>query len=178
MSIDTPAHYDRRTVLYHWLSAVLVLALWSAGQTIDWFPKGTPRVTVRSLHITFGVVLLVVIVMRLAWRARGGVKLPPVAGLAGRLGQMFHRVLYALLLAVLVLGVACMLMRGDNLFNLFSLPSLTPGPANAALRHDAVDLHGLLANILLGAAGLHALAALWHQFLLKDGLLARMGRQP
>ena len=41
--------YDRRTIVYHWASAALVLGLWIAGQCIDFFPKGTPRITVRSL---------------------------------------------------------------------------------------------------------------------------------
>lgn len=173
--IPPQAQYDSRTVLYHWLSAVLVLALWVAGQTIDFFPRGTPRITARSLHITFGVMLLVLVALRLAWRVRGGVRLPPVAGLAGRVAPVYHKALYLLLIAVLVLGVACVWIRGDNIFNLFTVPSIAPD--NKALRHDAVELHGLLANILLGAAGLHALAALWHQFVLKDSLLTRMRRQ-
>ncbi len=167
-----PVHYDRRTILYHWLTAALVLALWTAGECIDFFPRGTPRITARSLHITFGVVLLLLVGVRLAWRVRGGARLPQVAGLAGRIAPVIHHALYALLIAVLVLGVACVWIRGDNLFNLFTVPSIAPD--NKALRHDAVELHGLLANILLFTALAHALAALWHQFVVKDNLLARM----
>ncbi len=172
MPTAMPQHYDRRTVLYHWLSALLVLGLWVVGQTIDWFPRGSPRITVRSLHITFGVVLAVLLALRLAWRRRGGAKLAAVPGLAGRIAPLYHKGLYLLLVAVVVLGAACVWIRGDNIFYLFTVPSIAPH--NKALRHDAVELHGLLANILLFAAGAHALAALWHQFVLKDGLLARM----
>ncbi|HEY1090070.1 MAG TPA: cytochrome b/b6 domain-containing protein [Burkholderiaceae bacterium] len=42
------------------------------------------------------------------------------------------------------------------------------------MRHDAVEWHALAANSLLIVAGLHAAAALWHQFVRKDGVLRRM----
>ncbi len=165
--------YDSRTVFLHWLSAALVLGLWIVGQCIDFFPKGAPRVTVRSLHITLGVLLLVAVALRLVWRRSGGVKLAPAdPGVAGKLAVGVHHLLYALLIALLALGLASVWFRGDNIFNLFTVPAFDPG--NKALAHNTVELHGLLANILLAMAGLHAAAALWHHWSLKDGVLARM----
>ena len=38
------------------------------------------------------------------------------------------------------------------------------------------DLHAVLANALLVVAGGHALVAIYHQFVIRDGLLARMTR--
>ena len=63
-SVATLVAYDRRTIVLHWLTATLVLALWIVGQTIDFFPKGAPGVTVRSLHIMAGALLALVV----AWR--------------------------------------------------------------------------------------------------------------
>ncbi|MDC8785388.1 cytochrome b [Roseateles koreensis] len=169
----TPAHYDRRTIIFHWLSALLVLGLWVVGQTIDNFAKGDPRVMVRSLHISLGGVLAMLLVLRLRWRRNGGTQLPAAnPGLQGRLAIGVHHLLYLLLAAVLAVGIACVWIRGDNLFNLFTVPAYDP--ANKSLRHDAVELHELLANTLLVVAALHAAAALAHHFLLKDGVLRRM----
>ena len=64
-------YYDRRTVVLHWITAALVVALWLLGQTIDWFPKGTPRVFARSTHISLGVALALVLVARVSWRLGG-----------------------------------------------------------------------------------------------------------
>lgn len=165
--------YDRRTIVLHWLSAALVAGLWIVGQCIDLFPKGTPRITVRSLHITAGVVLAVVLVMRVLWRARGGVKLPPAdTGTAGKLAVGVHHLLYLLLVSVVLAGLAALWIRGDNLYNLFTVPAFPTD--NKALRETAVDLHGLMANVLLAVAGLHAAAAVWHHRWLKDGVLRRM----
>lgn len=41
--------YDSRTIFLHWLTALLVVGLWIAGQTIDFFPRGTPRMTARII---------------------------------------------------------------------------------------------------------------------------------
>lgn len=165
--------YDRRTILLHWLSAALVAALWTVGQCIDFFPKGAPRITVRSLHISAGLLLATVLVLRLLWRARGGVKLPPAdTGPGGKLAVGVHHLLYLLLAGAVAVGVAAVWMRGDNLFNLYTVSAFATDNKN--LRHDAVELHELFANALLVLAGLHAAAAVWHHRWLKDGVLRRM----
>jgi cytochrome b561 len=165
--------YDRRTIAFHWITVVLVVGLWTVGQCIDFFPKGTPRVTARSLHILFGIVLAATLAARIKWRLGGGTALPRAdAGLAGTAAVLVHRLLYALMIAIVVIGIAAVWIRGDNIFNLFTVPAFDP--ANKALRHDVVELHGLLANILLFVAGAHAAAALFHHFVRKDGVLRRM----
>lgn len=168
-----PTTYDRRTIAYHWISAALVLGLWIVGQCIDFFPRGTPRVTVRSLHISFGLILGAIVIARIAWRFKGGTVLPHAdPGLQGTVAVAAHRLLYLLMLAIVVVGVSAVWIRGDNFFNLFTVPAFDPD--NKALRHDVVELHGLLANILLAVASLHAAAALFHHYVRKDGVLRRM----
>jgi cytochrome b561 len=111
--------------------------------------------------------------MRLWWRRNGGVQLPTITtaamGLAAKIG---HQALYTLIAAMVLSGIALVWIRGDNLFNLFVVPAFDPG--NKALRHDAKELHGLIANTLLILGGLHGGLAIWHQLVWKDGLLRRM----
>lgn len=165
--------YDSKTIFLHWLSAALVMGLWMLGQSIDLFPRGEARVAVRSLHISFGVVLGIVLVIRLFWRQTGGARLPAAdVGPSGRIATGVHHLLYALMVGLVVIGIACIWIRGDNIFNLFRIPSLAPG--NKALAHNAVELHGLVANVLLAVAAIHAAAAVWHHWRLKDGVLRRM----
>jgi cytochrome b561 len=83
-----------------------------------------------------------------------------------------HHLLYLLLCTIVVVGLACVWIRGDNLFNVFTVPAFDPG--NRELAHSAVELHGWIANTLLVLAGLHGAAALWHHRVLKDGVLRRM----
>ena len=174
----TATRYDTRTVVLHWLTALLVVALWAVGQTIDAFPKGAPRITARSLHIAGGALLALLLVVRIIWRADPrSVRLPPAdTGWLGKLATLTHFVLYGLLCAAVLAGLASTWVRGDNLFNLVTLPAVDPG--NRDLRETVEELHELSANLLLVVACLHALAALVHHAVWRDGVLRRMGRAP
>ncbi len=171
---NTPSpSYDLKTIALHWAGAALVATLWLAGEFLDVFPKGTPRITVRSLHICFGLLLGGLLAYRIWWRNTGGVQLPAPAGFKyAKQAHLAHQVLYGAIALMFVTGIALVWIRGDNLFNLFSVPAFDPG--NKELRHNAKEVHGWLANGLLLGAVLHGLMALWHQLVLKDGLLQRM----
>jgi len=165
--------YDKRSIAFHWICAALVLALWLVGQIIDWFPKGDPRMLVRSLHIVVGVTLGLVLVARIYWRKTRGTQLPAAqTGVTGAAATGVHYLLYGLMAAIVILGIACVWFRGDTIFGIITVPAFDP--ANRELRRNAVEFHGLLANILLATAALHAAAALWHHFVRKDQVLARM----
>ena len=83
-----------------------------------------------------------------------------------------HWSLYALLAAMLVAGLALAWTRGDNLFNLFSIPKFDPG--NKALPDQVRDVHAFIGWIIVAVAGLHASAALFHRYVMRDGVLGRM----
>ncbi len=169
--------YDRRTIHLHWLTAALVAALWIIAQLIDDFPKGTPRINARSTHIILGVVLALVVARRIWWRVLHGHRLvAPGPYWLAVAAATTHRLLYAGLVAVLLLGIANAWARGDNLFGLIAIPKLLPG--HAQLRPTVESLHKLLANTLVIVAALHALAALWHHYRLKDDVLRRMLGRP
>jgi cytochrome b561 len=172
---SVPWRHDPRTIALHWLTAALVVALWVLGEVIDDFARGTPRVMARSVHIALGVLLLVVLARRIAWRLGASASRAPVdAGLAGRAAVLVHRVLYGLLVATVLLGLANAWVRGDLLFNLARIPAFDP--ENKPLRAAVGALHEWSANLLLAMAGAHAAAALLHHYRWKDGVLQRMLR--
>ncbi len=165
--------YDRVTIVLHWATAVLVVLLWSIGKTIDYAPSGALRVDYRSLHMLLGVTLLGVFVARVIWRLGRGRGLPGVGGvLMAAIARLTHLALYALILTTLGLGLANVWMRGDTIFNLFTVPAFDP--TNRALRSLIGDWHALAADAILILAGLHAAAALFHHYILRDGVLRRM----
>jgi cytochrome b561 len=165
--------YDRRTIQLHWVTAALVGLLWGIARVIDFFPKGAPKIAARSVHIVLGVVLGVVVVMRIVWRIRSGRPLPLVNhGVVGHSARIVHWALYAGVAAVILLGMANAWARGDSIFSLFSIPKLYAG--NLQLKPTIENLHKTFANALMILAAAHALAALVHHFILRDGVLRRM----
>ena len=163
--------YDRTTISLHWITAALVVILWVIGQTADWFPHGWFNTGYWSIHVVLGFFLAAVIAWRIFWRSSGGRRLPAAdAGTLNVLAKATHYGLYLLLLVVIVLGVTNAFVRGYNLFDLVSLPQI----GDRAWRKPITHWHGLAANILLGLAALHAAAALFHHYVLRDRVLGRM----
>lgn len=172
-AVEPAPRYDGASILLHWLTAGLVVILWTLGQTIDFFPKGAPKIDARSVHIALGATLGIVLLVRVLWRASAGRRLPPAdPGWLGVTAKVVHYGLYVLVAVTVVLGIFNAWQRGDVLFNIYKIPQLIPG--DRALRRTLGELHGDCADIVLIVAGLHAAAALAHHYLLRDSVLRRM----
>jgi cytochrome b561 len=88
--------------------------------------------------------------------------------------QLVHFVLYALLAAVPLTAILGAWSEG-HVLNLLGLGEIGPlVPLNHALGEELSEIHELLANAIVWIAGLHAAAALFHHFLLRDRVLASM----
>ncbi|HTI81234.1 MAG TPA: cytochrome b [Acetobacteraceae bacterium] len=165
--------HDTTTISLHWITAALVALLWIIGQTVDFPPTPALRTDYRSLHIVLGVALGIVLLVRLAWRLTRRNILPAIDhGLILIIARLTHWGLYALMLLTVGLGIATTWSRGDSVFGLFTIPAFDPG--NRALMREIHGWHALAANIVLIVAGLHAAAALFHHFIMRDLTLRRM----
>ncbi len=168
-----PLRYDTPTILLHWLTAILVVAQWCVGQTIDWVPKGQGRENYVGLHLTIGVLVTVVLLSRLTWRATAGRRLPPAdPPFLNVIAKATHWGLYLLLAIVVALGITTAFAQGSPIFTLAHLPSFAAD--NRPLRQAWTGWHGTIADVLLCLAGLHATAALFHQYVLRDRLIQRL----
>ena len=170
--------YDTRTIVLHWTIAIIIALMWGGAHMIDWFPKGSPRVDARSVHIVLGTLLLLLVFYRIFWRLNHGIKISDPAGPATLAAKGVHYLLYALILTTVFLGLANTWVRGDSLFNLGNIPAfgVYSKEARHALSESIVGWHELGANLILILAGAHALMGLVHHYVLKDGVLKRMLR--
>jgi cytochrome b561 len=169
--------YDRTTIALHWTTAALVAVMWIIGQTADWIPDGPVNTNYWSIHVVLGFALVVVLAWRMVWRNTGGRRLPPAdTSIFQVFATMTHYLLYGFLITVVALGVVNAFVRGYKLFDLASLPQL----GDREWRRPVTQWHGLAANILLGLALFHAVAALAHHYFWRDGVLRRMlpGKAP
>ena len=169
----TATHYDTVTIIFHWITAILVATQWLGAQTIDWFPRGPLRVDARSMHIVCGLLLTVILLARVVWRLTKGRRLPAAdRGILHVIAKATHWALYALIAAMVVAGMALAWTRGDSIFNLFQIPAYDPG--NRQLAEQVQDVHATIGWIIIAVTGLHALGALAHRYFWRDGVLGRM----
>ncbi len=169
--------YDGFTITLHWLTAVLVIALFALAEIWNNFvARGTPvRHSMQLLHVSLGLALAAVFVVRLAWRTTRGRSLPhDRSNLPDLLASAMHVVLYLLLTAQIVLGFLYRWAQGEE-FTFFGLFTVPPAFApDRALAHTFDTLHYDAAWIIIVLAFGHAMAALVHHYLLRDGILRRM----
>ncbi|BAI71127.1 hypothetical protein AZL_004890 [Azospirillum sp. B510] len=177
-----PTTYSATQKTLHWLIALLIVGLYLLTFIVDIYERGNPmRATIWWLHYSFGLALLGLVAARIGLRlARGTPALPADMTPAERsASHAVHFGLYALMLAVPLIGVVLAWLRGTTLtfFDLFTIPS--PLEVDRNLGRSVKEIHELAANLILALAALHAAAALWHHFIRRDGVLARMlpGRQ-
>jgi cytochrome b561 len=169
-----PARYDRGAITFHWTMAVLIAAVGTIGLLHDSFPKRSHDYWI-NVHALLGLTVWVLALARFGWRRRHPPPpLPEGSGqLSRRLSRPVHLLLYALIFVTPVVGFVTFVWHG-RAFD-FGLFSVGPGVAkNPAIFEPTEDLHGYLAYALFTLVGVHVLAALWHQFYRRDGLLLRM----
>ncbi|HWK94162.1 MAG TPA: cytochrome b [Pseudolabrys sp.] len=179
MTIDTrttPAGYTGTAKTLHWLIVALLIAQFIFAWTMPHIGRNTPVTTLISLHFTCGVVILAAALIRLLFRLWHGAPVPE-AGIPGwqeTSSQIVHWLLYALLLVVPLLGWINADWRGMPIAMFgHELPHLIA--ARASGWQWTGDVHGLLANyVMLALVGIHAAAALYHHFVMRDGVLKRM----
>jgi cytochrome b561 len=167
--------YNRLAILFHWVMAALIFYAAAAILIADDLPRGAFRDLIKTTHNSVGAVVLLLLVLRIVWRMVSTA--PPMpAGMTTqqqRLARMAHLGLYGLTAMVPLLGLATLFLRGRGLeFGLFSIAS--PLAANRTLSRSIKEVHELVAYALLGLVAFHVAAALWHQFIKRDGLMARM----
>jgi cytochrome b561 len=102
-----PNIYDRGTQRFHWLSALLILAMIPIGFIMQ-DADGATKLLLYRLHCGIGLLLLAMTVVRILWRFKQPTPAPP-AGM-GKLHvrglEATHVLLYVILLALTVSGVA------------------------------------------------------------------------
>lgn len=156
-----PARYSAIQIVLHWAVVALVLfQLLSADAMSDFFQallrpeEGRPRPGMAVWHMMSGAVILIFMLARLALRFVHGAP-PPTPQSPGwdrLLSRLTHWAFYVLLIALPVVGLSAYLLEDE----------------------DLGDLHGTAAGLLLVLVAAHVLGAVYHHFVLRDGLIGRM----
>ena len=165
----------------HWLTAILVVVAFYMG------PGGSEERVYsiandfsRQFHETLGISVFSIVLLRAVWRLIDRVREdPPMPPWMKYSAKLVHLVLYGLLIATPVTAIVGAWLEGHPL-TLFALGNFDPMLSKAHdLGQSIARIHPILGDAILWVAGLHAAAALYHHFVLRDGVLFSMlpGRQ-
>lgn len=140
----------------HWSTAALVLMMFCVGILMKEIGSGPRADALMTFHKTAGFALLLLVAVRLAYRI--------FLRLSGRWsrnagGRAVHRLLYGLLAAIPLLGLAGVSDFGAReIYAGLSLPAIWPQGAGYA--DELFQAHAILAFSLIGLVALHICLAL------------------
>lgn len=148
--------YSKTQIVLHWITVALVIAQYVLHDSIvnAWeliqSGKSVPFDPLVLSHVAGGIFIAVIVLIRLRLRSINTHETKDLLG--NRLSNIAHKLLYAILLMMVLSG-------GVAWF--FDIEA-------------AANAHNLFKVLLLITVLGHVLAALYHHFIMKDGLLNRM----
>ena len=167
--------YDSIAMTLHWIVAILMVGMIFFGEALMEEDGGT---FLPSIHVSIGITILVLSVLRLLWRIMNPP--PPLPATMAKweqsISKLTHVLFYVLMIGLPLTGWLAFPeflreeanMMGITVFGLFGVPS-APNFGEAAK-----DIHEIGSNVAMILVILHVLAALKHQFVDRDGVLRRM----
>jgi cytochrome b561 len=171
---DDGSTYDGVAIALHWTTAALVVLQFVLGQTWGWFARPTHHLMVAT-HMSFGIVLAVVVLVRIIWRFMLGHQASSLeAGWMRIASKTVHYLFYCLLVAEAVLGFLSR-WEGNEAMSFFGLQIHSPfAGAGQKVAHQLQDIHNWVGWTIIALAIGHAAAALYHHYALHDRVLGRM----
>jgi len=167
--------YGTTAKLFHWLVVALLLVQYPIGWLMPDIHRNMKPGAAMTFHVSFGILILLLIVVRLAWRlARPVAPESSLPSWQRRSSEAVHWLLYALILATTITGWVFASFRGWSMSFFYLVPMPMLAPENAAAGKVIDGLHQAMEWALLVVIGLHLAAALAHFFIYRDRIMQRM----
>jgi superoxide oxidase len=173
---NTTSRYGSLSIGLHWLTLVLLAAVYACIELRGNFPKGSDlREGLKTWHFMLGLSILVLVAFRVAAHFSGPVPRiePPPPEWQRLAAKLMHFALYAFLIAMPLLGWLTLSGEGKPIpFFGGQLPALAT--KSEAIADWAKEIHETGGTIGYFLIGLHAAAALFHHYVVRDNTLRRM----
>ena len=172
-----PKRYPYSAILLHWLVLILVVAAYACILLRTNFERGSDiREGLKAWHFMLGLSVLAATFLRIGLRAMVW-KTPPITPPPPRMLHLLsiaaHLAIYGWLIAMPIAGWTILSAEGDPIpFWGLNLPPLTS--PDKVLADQVKELHETSGTIGYFLLGLHAAAALFHHYFMKDDTLRRM----
>lgn len=173
---NTSTYYGLIAQALHWIVVVGILLQFIWAWRIEETESIRQQFALVNQHKSIGVTVLLLVLVRMGWRLCNRVPpWPESMKLWERIAAgLVHWGLYGLMLMIPISGWAYSAAAGygPEWFGWLELPAIFP--VSESLERSMQQVHTWSGRLLLALVLVHVLAALRHQFVLKDGLLRRM----
>ena len=172
---NTAEAYGSFSKFLHWAIVLLILPQYFLVEAAEELPNGIEKLQLMTWHKSLGMLVLLLALVRIAWKIMNKGAPGPIGNAWQRKAAAAgHGLLYLLILAQPLTGWIAS-STGNypvTMFGWFQFPALVG--ENHDLHELMEEVHEVLFFTLLAVAAIHVAAALYHHFVLKDGVLRRM----
>lgn len=176
MSRPAMSRYPALTIFMHWLMLVLLIAVYACIELRVIYPNGSvPREALKTWHFMLGLSIFALVCVRVILRSFSStpaiVPVPPRWQLYA--ARMLHALLYLFMVAMPLAGWALLSAAGKPIpFFGFELTPLIG--ENKELAKQIKAIHVQVGEIGYYLIGIHALAGLFHHYIVRDNTLLRI----
>jgi cytochrome b561 len=166
---------SKPTILFHWLTAILFIGTLVVGKIVENMPRGAEKFELLANHKSFGVIVLVIALARIAWRFKEGA-LPPLSQAPRWQDIAAKSTHHLLLLATLAMPISGIMMSsgGGRALEVFGFELIAAGDKIEWLQSVGSTVHHSAVNVIILLLLVHLAGAIKHQFIDKDGTISRM----
>ncbi len=171
---STTDRYGAVAIAFHWISALLILILLGTGFVAAGMQDMAAKASLLTGHAIAGSIVLLLTLARIGWWLLVDRRPADPAGtpaIQAKAAHGVHLALYVLVLVMAGSGVAMLAMSGAAAILFFGAPGVLPD----FTAYPPRTAHGIGAFALATLIVLHVAAALHHQLIRRDRLMARMG---
>ena len=174
---NSSAQYGSVSIALHWVMLLLLIAVYATIELRGMFPKGSdPREAMKAWHFMLGLAVFGLVWLRLLIQATAG-PVPAIVPVQPRWqaasAKLMHALLYLFMIAMPILGWLVLSAEGKPIpFFGVSLPALLAENKESA--KSLQEIHETVGELGYWLIGLHAAAALFHHYVVRDNTLSRM----
>ena len=172
----TTDRYGSLSIFMHWLMLALLIGVYACINLRELYPKGSDlRDGLKMWHFMLGLSVFALVWLRLAVRfvTPSPHMSPQIAAWQRHLAGLMHAALYAFLIIMPVLGWLT-LSAGGKVIPFFGLELPALMAPDKAFASSVKEVHETIGTIGYYLIGLHAAAALYHHYFVRDDTLLRM----
>ncbi|WP_019557917.1 cytochrome b [Thiomicrorhabdus arctica] len=173
---NTSQRYGFWSITMHWLMFLLIAVTFASMELREFFEKGTGiREAFKTWHFMLGLSILALVSLRLLmyFLQQSPEITPRPNSMQHTLAKVMHGLLYFFMFFMPIIGWLILSGEGEVIpFYGWTLPALIS--ENKELADFFEEVHEIGGVIGYWLIGLHATAALFHHYVLKDNTLLRM----
>lgn len=171
MTNDLTKKYNKKTIISHWVTALLILILFPLGKYMEGMDVAD-KIGLIKIHIILGLLVFFITIMRtiVFFKSPRPPHLKTGSKINDKLAVYIHNAFYFLLFGIAMSGIATMILGGYG-------DAIRGGDLSLILSHEEIGPlapHGIMAFIMMSLLVLHVVGVIKHYILKKENTLKRI----